>query len=670
MTELQSLLTFLLNLRYVGVSKDVARLSAQLAYIIRHKDYDQAADLVRALLLFDDSIIQGLNSRRFSANFQNTFSLYPCSVLPRFLFGLTSRVFCPITGDLLPNYNTTNIKVILHALRLVRRCSLPGFQKQADILAIKDFVASQESLVPPVQKVCSDKETVLIADSISSVWTFLLEKFDENLKLGFPGPGTTLDMVFPYSPQSVVVDTRSLRGLVREAMVTAVSKFLPDWDIDEDCNLVRAYPYNSTRVGRIVSVEKSFLIGRGITLGPTAGVSIAATARETVFECLRRLGVLHLCNLHDQKRSHRLLRRRFRSLVLRDLKRGSTCFTVLQQLLYLSGVPTASAMYDASRLLYIDYEDPYDTVDDNVCITRRVPISTLTMGDASCVAWLTGNLFVCALLSIASVEFGHPLGVKIDRPMFERTIEFLIDHGDDLLAIVGDDVVIDQKYAAVFDYIIESQHVSINHRKSSVADSVFKETCGAFGIRSFDDEIHSAYPFRAPRLSNDIVGNLSSLWAAYQRCKNSEFALELLIAHASSFSHLLEYLNNESHVSSFLGSPCGHGQSIRTVRVKPRKTVRVPDKVAYVFGFRDCEASPRESRRVSVERGRICKYVDPARPSNSEPDCKVEGDLSKHQVQQLRSRPFSGSPRPIVSKLATSIKHQGIAWMQGLELTS
>lgn len=669
MTELQSLLTFLCNLRYVGVSKDVARLSKQLAYIVRHNDWDQAADLVRALLLFDDSIVQGLNARRFSATFTDTFSLYPQSVLPRFLFGLTSRIFCPKTGDLLSNYSTSNIEVALCALRMVRRCSLPGFLKKADELAIKDFVSSQEALIPPEQKVCSDKESTDIANSMATVWGFLLEKFDENLTLGFPGDGVTTDMCFPYSARSVIVDTRTLRGRTREAMVEAVAKFLPDWDVNVDCNIVKCYPYNATRVGKIVAVEKSFKISRGITIEPTSLVSIASTLRETVWKCFEQWGVKRLCNVHNQKRSHDLLFRFWNDMVLRDLERGSTCFSVLRQLLYLAEADTAREMFNDSRLLYVSYEDPDDIV-DGFPITRLVPISTLTMGDASCTAFLTGNLFVCAFLAIATIEFGHPVGARVDREVFLRVIQYLRDHGDELLAIVGDDVVIHKRFAAMFDYYARSQHVSINYRKSSEADSIHKETCGAWGVRSADNEVHRIYPFRAPRLSNDIVGNLSSLWAAYQRCKRSPFALELLIAYCSNFSHTLEFLNNESHVGNFLGSPVGPGQSVRTVRVKPRKTVRVPDEIGYVFGFRDCETSPRESRRVQLERGRICKYTDPARPKSTDADSQVQGNSTQHAVPPVRSRSTSGSPTRMNSAWATSLRHDGIAWLRGLELTS
>lgn len=664
MTELQVLLTFLLNLRYVGVSKDVARLTNQLGYIIRHSDFDQAADLVRFLLKFDDAIVSGLNTKRFKLDIPIPVTRYPSSVLPRFLFGLTSRIFDPITGDILINYCDRSVEMALCALRIVRRCSLPGFQKVADQLAIADFVASQESLEPPANKVCSDKESTEIAHSMADFWGYTLEDFEDELQLGFPGPGVTLDMQFPYQPTSVMVDTRSLRGETRDMMVKAIDKFLPTVETEwPDCPIVRAYPYDYQRIGKIVSVEKSFNIGRGITIAPLSSVSIAATLRKTIKNCFRRKNILRFCNVDDQKRSHRLLRRRFKFLCLRDVERGSTCFSVLRQLIYLSRCPKASRMFDDSRLLYIEYDDPKTG-------PRLVPITTLTMGDASCTAFLTGNMFGLAFLSVAAVEFGYVPGTPLSRDTYDETLSFLDENGDDLLAFVGDDVVIDERYAALFDYLLQSQHVTINHRKSSDANSIHKETCGYWILRSAKESLREIFPFRAPRLSSDIVGNLSSLRSAYERCMRSEFALELLIAYSSVFSHSLEFLNNESHTSTFLGSPVGFRLNARQCVSNRRKSITVPDEIAYVFGFKDCEASPRESRRVQLERGRIVKYFDPAKPRDKQPNHKDQIVASKHSSRTVRPRSTSGAPRAALTNPWVASLMHSFDWLVGLELTS
>jgi len=320
-------------------------------------------------------------------------------------------------------------------------------------------------------------------------------------------------------------------------------------------------------------------------------------------------------------------------------------------------------MFDDSRLLYIEYEDPKTG-------PRLVPISTLTMGDASCTALLTGDMFVIAFLSIASVEFGFPIGSSMDIDMFERALSFIIENGEDIIAFVGDDVVIDERYAAVFDYLLKSQHVAINDRKSSNADSIHKETCGYWILQSSDGSLREISPFRAPRLSSDVVGNLLSLRSAYERCMYSEFSLELLIAYATNFSHSLEFLNNESHTSNFLGSPVGPGQSVRECRLRRRRTINVPDEIAYVFGFRDSEASPRESRRVPVERGRIVKYIDPAKPRFERPSSTSSSSVSEREVDAFRPRSSIGGPtRSLTNRWVASLTHS-VTWLQGLELTS
>jgi len=599
MTELEALLTFLLNLpRYVGQQIDVSRLARRLRTILAHDDQESLVALATNLLRFDDAVVVGLNSGKFQID--STLSLYPRSVLPRFLYGLSSRIF-ESDGTLKGTYDVFAVDALLTALRLVRRCSIKSQSAEAEKAGVTDFISAQTAPSRQFDEV--------IADSMSVLWSELLDDPTRDITLGFPGSGVTSDMRFPYVPRMSFVDPSTVPHPIRGYMVRAVDRFLPNYfEVTSDCDLIQVYPYlpYPERICKLVTVPKSFLTDRAITITNTSSVIIGATLRETIWTAARYHGLKEAMNVHDQKRSHGILYRFFNRIACLDLKGGSTCFTVEQQLHYFRKSRFATNMFNFSRPSFVRYkkEEP-------------VEVRTLTMGDASCTALLTTNLAFFVLLAVARKYLGLLRGEVFPAAMWHTVLQFVREEGIlDLFGVVGDDVIIPEEIYDEFVEICLSQGVIINARKSSVSTSNHKETCGAWGVRipvdagiPVAEDFWKIYPFRARTSSKDLVTSMSAVAANFGRVKNSRFAIELMIAN-SAFSHQIEYLNTEGYHESDIGSPIGTNPFPRTINPCTRKYRTVPDDIACAFGCADSRIDVRESKRPILQRGRITKYRD------------------------------------------------------------
>lgn len=595
MTELQVLLTFLINLpTFRGQSQDCFRLARRLRVLLDHDDSLQTIELATSLLAFYDNVVTGLNQGVFPV--VPVFSCYPRSVLPRFLYGLTSQVFDD-DGSRRCDYSVAAVDTLLTALMLVRRCTVPENSKVAEAQGVSEFLEAQQAPSSPIDD--------YIADNITAMWSYVMDDPQNDITLGFPGNGVTSDMRFPYVPKMSFVDPNTVPPPIRSYMVRAVDKFLPKlFEVDSPCSLIQVYPYvhYPERVCSLVTVPKSFKTTRAITITNTSSVIIGATLRETIWTALRRHGLKFVANVHDQSRSHEILKTEFDNIALFDLKGGSTCFTVEQQVRYLSHSRFAMSMFNYSRPSTVKYRNE-----------TEVPVTTLTMGDSSCTALLTTNLVFFCLFAVARRYFILP-GEVLSESLFRNLIKFTDELGFfDRIAVVGDDVIVPAEIYQDFQEIAESQGVVINVRKSSVPESPFKETCGSWYVKNpLDLTIHRCFPFRARTSSSDLIQNLSSMSALLGRSKKSLFLLASIIAN-SDFSHQLEYLNTEGFTNADIGSPIGINPLPRKIVPRVSKSVVVPDDVGLAFRLSESRATPRFTRRPVVDRGRIRKYRDISR---------------------------------------------------------
>lgn len=605
MTELQVLLTFLINLpTFRGQAQDCFRLARRLRVLLDHDDSLQTIELASSLLVFYDNVVVGLNQGVFPT--VPIFSSYPRSVLPRFLYGLTSQVFDD-DGLRRDNYSVQAVDMLQTALMLVRRCSVPENSKVAEAQGVSEFLEAQQAPSSPIDD--------YVADNITAMWSYVMDDPQTDVTLGFPGNGVTSDMRFPYVPKMCFVDPESVPRPIRSYMVRAVDKFLPSYfEVDSPCNLIQVYPYVEfpQRVCNLVTVPKSFKTTRAITITNTSSVIIGATLRETIWTALRRHGLKFVANVHDQSRSHEILKTEFDNVALFDLKGGSTCFSVEQQVRYLSHSRFAMSMFNYSRPSTVKYRNE-----------AEVPVTTLTMGDSSCTALLTTNLVFFCLFAVARRYFILP-GEVLSECMFRNLIKFTDDLGFfDRIAVVGDDVIVPAEIYQDFQEIAESQGVVINTRKSSIPTAVFKETCGSWFVKvPQSTKVHRLFPFRARTHSSDLIQNLSSMDALLSRSKKSSFLLASIIAN-SRFTHQLEYLNTEGYTNADIGSPIGINTKPRRVIPTAPKSIVVPDDVGLAFRLSESRATPRFTRRPVVDRGRIRQFSDLAY------DKRVATDQSK-----------------------------------------
>jgi len=595
MTELQCLLTFLTLLpAYAGQKDDIFRLERLLRTCLNHGDDDGLVALANRLIALDDHIVSVINGIELSIQPIPGFRTRPQSNLPRFLYGLTSRIFLD-TGHLRDDYCDYAIEALLTGLRLIRRCSIKSQASKAEQLGVAEFLNAQRA---------PERDFDLrVADSMAVMWHALVGD-EPDVVLGFPGNGVTQDMRFPYVPKMSFVNPRKVPRPIFRYMYDALDNFLPSYDLYSDCELIKVYDYTPypDRISKLVCVPKSFKVMRGITITNTASTIIGATLRETIWNQCRKHGIKEAINVHDQKRSHDILRRFFQKTARLDLRGGSTCFTVKQQLHYLSQNHFCLNMFNFSRPFQVQYKEE-----------EPVEVTTLTMGDASCTALLSVNLMFFILIAIARKYFGLLRGEVFPHAMFKTSVQFAIEEGIfEMMAVVGDDVVIPDDLYEEFIEICRSQGVTINVRKSSRGNSVHGETCGAWVIKTPSQGQKNIYPFRAVNQSPDLATTLSAAHAHYGRTRFGTFAAEALIANAP-LTHQLEYLNTEAYAPNEIGCPLGKNPHPRRVVPGSKRSYKVPDDIAFAFRCTDSEVSVRESRRPVVQRGRIRKFVDPSK---------------------------------------------------------
>jgi integrase/recombinase XerD len=101
---------------------------------IEIRGLDELITISYAFICYYNDVVAGLNTKQFvpSYGLREVVSLYPNTLLPKFLYGQLSNVF-DSNGKLLENYSKSSVDLILGILALVKRIDDPRALSQEEI---------------------------------------------------------------------------------------------------------------------------------------------------------------------------------------------------------------------------------------------------------------------------------------------------------------------------------------------------------------------------------------------------------------------------------------------------------------------------------------------------------------------------------------------------------
>jgi len=624
MTELQALLTFLLGVRHVySVQADCDRIQNVLNHVYLYKDKPSFERFLVSLMALDDAIVVGLNTGRFEWKEHGAFSLFPHSCLPKFLRGVLSKVFDD-EGNLRNDYTKDDL-AILEGLRLVRRTKFAELGVKSREKAIQTFVNFQRQV---------RQTNGSVVDDMRQLWAIFApeSRFRGQLQLGFPGPGAMHDVSYPHVPQLCFVDHNTIpdplvAGIMSDALALQLKSFAFDHHFP-DCPYITIYPFKrGIRVSTLVTVPKTCLTDRAITITDPDAVIIGATLRVSLFNVVEWWGWRDVLNVHDQSISQRCLNEHFDTISLADVEGGTGCLKIDTMTAILPEY--ATKMFNCSKSDYFSveenpavnrpfvipckkaqskelqaifkkidlldlstqqsYEDPDLPLCDLGDLNGVEKITTLAQGDSSSVALLTITLGLALALGVYYEDFSsYPLNFDT-----LSTIAQLM-RKDKRFHVVGDDMIFPSRFEASIRYVLVGLGVTINERKSSGMTGRYKETCGNYAVRLPDGTHEPIYPNRHPDKQNLSTVRMQATQEFIQRTKNSSFSLELALAVMAGVTHpyLEEY---ESYDLSCVGSPFGYLQPTFKYATFSGQPERLADEIAYAFGIDPTRFFPKLS---------------------------------------------------------------------------
>jgi len=532
-------------------------------------------------------IVVGLNTGQFQFTRFDVFSRYPNSVIPKFLYGLSSKVF-EDDGTLKLDRDSDAVEALLTGLRLLRRTTDETLDSLASQKAEQKFIDYQRTTRFNCKEAVADTKLVLelmFGDYEAMPHT-----------LGSPGNGVTSDMQFPYVPQLALPDVNQLPDVSREFYERCLYNRIEILDyirLDDlpDCSLFRTYQYSRHRSANLSVVPKSCVVGRAITVADTVSTIIGASLRETLQSRVRQMGLAHCMNTHDQTLSWDAILHFFDEVVCVDLEGGSSCLTVdLLEELFPSWVvaiwaecrpqhfkPTGSKMH------YL--------------------LTVLTMGDAVSVAMLTSTLFAATVAGISRAIFG-----EVTRQYIAIVLSLLVHTTlGDMVKWVGDDGIFPQWARQHVLSVLAGLGVTINERKSSYVNAIHRESCGCWVIKQSDGHLRRIFPYRLPSKTNNYDTQHMAIAGFLYRAERSSFHADLFAA-TGVFESSTRNNEFEAYNANELGSIYGVKPAKERLIPASTKGVPVADLISYLFGLEGGVAKPRFSRvprLVHYKRKRI-----------------------------------------------------------------
>ena len=551
--------------------------------------------VINDLIRLYDSIVTGLNTGRFEYS-SSVFSARSASRLPKIYNGLLSCIFDK-KGNLRDDYSATAVQTLLEGLVMIKRIRIEGSSEKARTSAVQKFSDSQRR---------SRYYDPNVVDAIAVYWG-LMEKriIERNLfRLGSCGSGVTLDMAFPWVPRLQLPWPDSMPNRPAKVFLTQCLDNKVGVNFDrlpfpdsKGFDLIRFYHWKPRRVVRLVTVPKSALTDRPITVTDTFSTILGASFRLSCMAAAETLGLMTMVNVFNQKHSRRLLRRRYRSVYCYDAADGSTCITKVVNRRLLKKAPILADVISAC--------EPHVYYDDLDKDKTESEITTITMGDAFTVADLSFTMLFSAIYGQWCTDTVVPVGtIPTEEEAFE-SITSAIALG--LIAVVGDDLIYSRHAHAKTILTLQSIGIERNEKKSSYPLANFQESCGSWFVWNPQTQSHiEIAPYRLYTDDEDKYVESMSVSEYLRRMYDvsSPNMVAAAIAIAKVHPELSDTIKYESYNSDELGSVIGNRPRKYSFCKRNDRRVSLDDTISFLFGLESRGVSPRRSKRVPRVRYR------------------------------------------------------------------
>jgi len=544
-----------------------------------------------------DAIVFGLNHGKFIYS-SEIFSVRGTSSLPKIFNGLLLSIFDK-KGNLRDDYSAQSVQTLLEGLSMIKRMRIEGSEEKARAKAVCKFSESQrrERLFIPE-----------VADALSVYWGILEQRIiDRNLfTLGSCGAGVTLDMAFPWVPrlQLPLLDSmpnRPAKVFLEQCLNNKLGvnySDLPRSHVDGSY-LIRFYHWKPYRQVRLVTVPKSALIDRPITVTDTFSTILGASVRLSCMAAASTLGLMKMVNVFEQRKSQELLKKHYNEVFAFDAEDGSTCVTRKVNKHLLKRAPL---LYDAT--LAAEPHSFKDDLDKSVSLDIPGPdgqtgreITTLTMGDAFTVAELSFTMLFSAIYGQWCQDTDVIVGTIPSVDEAFDSIKNAIELG--LIAVVGDDLIYSRHAHNKTIAVLQAIGIQRNERKSSYPLANHQESCGAWFVRDPKGGIVQIAPYRLYTDDPDVTIEQMSVSEYLRRLHDvgSPNCVAAGIAIARVFPKFAQLIKYESYNSDELGSCIGFKIRRHCFRRRNDRRTRVDDTISYLFGFESRGVSPRQTKR-------------------------------------------------------------------------
>jgi hypothetical protein len=527
-----------------------------------------------SLATFYDDIYKGVKSGVFEASPDTlrSFSLNRSSRLPKFLFGLLSKVFDD-SGVLRNDFCQVSFRTLLQTLALTRRVYSKTTAEHTRAKGIKSYVSSQEPRAGRTRSFLTAK---------SLFYKVLLKEWHSHITWGDLGPGELIDKDYPFERHLALPALYGAPRVCQRFLETALRKrfrhraiYVPGFNIDgliawlktPECHkhpLVFAYA-EPDKPSRLTTVEKDCRTDRPITVTYGWKAILGACIRATGRNLLKTFGLEDCMNVDDQSLSHNFLRKNRSLAFTADMLDGSGNEDEADLLRSLPYIAIAELQHHSvAHLVAIPSGDR--SVEPTYLRTR-----TLQMGDSSCNFWLTTSMFFLQIASMLERDYLprtlystgglQHVASLIDTGEFSEAdmLRYILKAGS-LCQVVGDDFIGLAPYWEFFTKVCTQNNYRINWKKTSSPSDRLKESCGYWLMVHDDGSYTEICPYRAPKIIDrykwqtlvNVTGYLHRIACDESMCRLMTYTLAQFLGNNGE--HLLSLSRNLDEI----GSPFGN----------------------------------------------------------------------------------------------------------------
>ena len=592
--------------------------------MVKDVEYDELniIQYATSLAALYDDIYKGVKSGAFEASPDTlrSFSLYRTSRLPKFLYGLLSKVF-DSSGVLLDDFSEISFRTLLQTLALTRRVYSKATTSHTYDAAVKSYIASQEPRAGRTRSFLTAK---------TLFWKVLLKEWDSHITAGDIGPGQLVDKDYPFERHLALPALFGAPRICQRFLEKALRRrfrhrglIVPGMNIDSLINWLKTpeclkHPFVFAYAGpempsRFATVEKDCRKDRTVSVTYGWKAWLGAAIRQTGKNLLKSFGLQECMNVDNQSLSHNFLRRHCVDAFTADMVDGSGNESEDELIRSLPYFEIAELQhYSATHVVKIPRKDNYSE-------PTYVKARTLQMGDSSCTFWLTASMFFLQVASMLEKDFASSTlfmtgGLQnvadlIDTGAFgEAEMRAYMLKAGSLCQVVGDDFIGLAPYWEPFSLVCTQNNYRINWKKTSSPTDNLKESCGIWIKVNADGSYTDVYPFRAPRIIDGYMPQtLVNITKYLHKIAGDEAMCRLmtytLAQHLGKDGH---YLLSLSRNTDEIGSPYGNRFPTQVIPRPEAAAPPIDDDLKAFFRVSE-DLYPLYSKKDS--RSKVQKYT-------------------------------------------------------------